>query len=200
MEIIRSFRKSLSIQINDKGEIIVKAPYIFSKKKIIQFVNSKQKWIEKKLKLYKENIQFQAFFNFNDNVYINGKEINWEKCRRDKRETKKSFYTKKCLDLLINKAKLESKHIKKAISFKICSSTRIWGSCDINNNIKLNWKLIILPEELQEYVIWHELAHTKEMNHSKDFWIQVEKMCPNYKECRENLKKYNFLLQCKVLN
>lgn len=200
MEIIRSFRKSLSIEINDRGEVIVKAPYLFSKKKILQFVTSKQKWIEKKLQLYKDNIKFQNSFNFKNNVYINGHRMNWEECRRDKRETKKSFYSKKCLEMLLNKANLSSKIIKKPISFKICSSTRIWGSCDIKNNIKLNWKLIILPEELQDYVIYHELAHTKEMNHSKKFWGEVEKMCPNYKKCRESLKKYSFLLKSKVLD
>jgi len=67
-------------------------------------------------------------------------------------------------------------------------STR-WGSCSSEKNLNFNWKLILAPPEILDYVIIHELAHTVELNHSKAFWNVVEQAMPNYKECRIWLRK-----------
>ena len=63
-----------------------------------------------------------------------------------------------------------------------------FGSCSYRNNINLNINLMNYDYEIIDYVILHELAHTKIKNHSKDFWLEVEKHCPNYKELRKRLK------------
>lgn len=65
-----------------------------------------------------------------------------------------------------------------------------WGSCSKQRNINLSVKLFFVPIELMEYVCVHELAHLKEMNHSRHFWKLVEKVMPDYKEKRKMLKKY----------
>ena len=57
-----------------------------------------------------------------------------------------------------------------------------WGSCSSKGNLNFNWKLILMPEFMQNYVVVHELAHLKQMNHSKAFWMEVEKVLPYYKE------------------
>ena len=59
---------------------------------------------------------------------------------------------------------------------------------DDKKQLRLNFRLIMLPKYLIDYVICHELCHTKIMNHSKDFWSLVEKYYPNYKKCRKMLK------------
>jgi len=69
-----------------------------------------------------------------------------------------------------------------------------WGSCSSTNNISLNIGLIMLPYNLIDYVIVHELAHIKHKNHSKEFWKLVEQFYPNYKLAKEELKKYSLLL------
>jgi len=66
-----------------------------------------------------------------------------------------------------------------------------WGSCSIKNNISINFALLFLPQELMDYVIAHELAHTKVRNHSKHFWQIVEKAIPDYKERKKELRKYS---------
>lgn len=63
-----------------------------------------------------------------------------------------------------------------------------FGSCSFKNNINLNINLMNYDYDVIDYVILHELVHTKIKNHSKDFWIEVEKYCPNYKELRKKLK------------
>ena len=65
-----------------------------------------------------------------------------------------------------------------------------WGSCSPAGNITLNWKLLMAPQEIVDYVIIHELAHRKYMNHSKRFWQFVERYCPRWKECRKWLVKH----------
>lgn len=65
-----------------------------------------------------------------------------------------------------------------------------WGSCSVKGNINYNWKLVLVPEELADYVVVHELAHRLEMNHSKDFWKIVEGELPDYRLKRRMLKDY----------
>jgi len=64
-----------------------------------------------------------------------------------------------------------------------------WGSCGIHNDINLNWLLILTPPNVMEYVVIHEICHIKERNHSADFWMLVEKHCPDYREYRLWLKQ-----------
>lgn len=66
-----------------------------------------------------------------------------------------------------------------------------WGVCDNHKCIGFNISLAFLPEALVEYVVVHELAHTREMNHGKNFWMEVERVLPNYKELQEALRNYN---------
>ncbi|MBM7616102.1 M48 family metallopeptidase [Alkaliphilus hydrothermalis] len=65
-----------------------------------------------------------------------------------------------------------------------------FGSCSSKKNINLNWKLVMAPMEVIDYVVLHELCHLREMNHSKDFWNLVESFMVDYKERRRWLKEY----------
>ncbi len=65
-----------------------------------------------------------------------------------------------------------------------------WGSCSSKGNLNFNYKIAMLPSELSDYIIVHELCHLAQMNHSKNFWSLVEQQIPNYKNLRAELKKY----------
>jgi len=69
-----------------------------------------------------------------------------------------------------------------------------WGSCSTRNTLSLNTHLMMLPDELIDYIIVHELAHIRHKNHGKDFWELVARYLPQHKTCRQTLRKYEFLL------
>ena len=64
-----------------------------------------------------------------------------------------------------------------------------WGSCSSGGNLNFNWRLLLMPERVMDYVIVHELAHRREMNHSAAFWQIVETYLPDYRERRQWLKE-----------
>ncbi len=70
-----------------------------------------------------------------------------------------------------------------------------WGACSARKSLSFNWRLVMAPPEVAEYVVIHELAHLIEMNHSIRFWKIVEKHCPDYKKRRLWLKKNGHLLR-----
>jgi predicted metal-dependent hydrolase len=70
-----------------------------------------------------------------------------------------------------------------------------WGSCSRHGTISLNWRLIQTPDLVRDYIILHELAHLRQMNHSEKFWQEVERLCPNYREAERWLKEHRELLR-----
>ncbi len=198
----RQKRKTVSISLNKSGEILVKAPLKTPLSKIEEFLYEKEHWIEKqKIKMAKVN-EFKNKFDLNNYVYILGKSykpedinISFQK-KGDKlfKQTLQQFY----YNMAENKLPLMVEgncHNLKYNSVKLTNSKRIWGSFDRNYKMKLNWRLIMLPEELIHYVIIHELCHGLELNHSKAFWLHVGEYCPNYKKLKKQLEMYSFLLE-----
>jgi predicted metal-dependent hydrolase len=76
---------------------------------------------------------------------------------------------------------------------KVRNNKTRWGSCSVKNNINLNIHLMRLPQELIDYVIFHELVHTRVKNHSSSFWVALEKVLPGAKLLDKQLNKYHLL-------
>ncbi len=72
---------------------------------------------------------------------------------------------------------------------KINSASSRWGSCSAAGNLNFSWKLVLCPEPLLEYVVAHELAHRRQMNHSSRFWQEVEQLCPAYRLRRKLIRE-----------
>lgn len=70
-----------------------------------------------------------------------------------------------------------------------------WGSCSSRGAIALNWRLLLMPSAVRDYVLWHELMHVKRADHSRAFWKLVEEVCPDYRDARAWLNAHGRELQ-----
>ncbi|MBW0449878.1 M48 family metallopeptidase [Paraburkholderia phenoliruptrix] len=75
-------------------------------------------------------------------------------------------------------------------AYALSSAATRWGSCSSDGKIRLNWRLIHFPLSIIDYVVAHELAHLREMNHSPRFWQTVESIFPEFREARQTLKSH----------
>ena len=168
-EIIRSSRKTLALEITRDGQLKVRAPYKVSRKEIQNFVKSKESWIFKHLKRIEETKAEQP-------EPLSSEEI--EKL------------VQKALQVLPEKVEHYARIIGVTYGrITIRNQKTRWGSCGSKGNLNFNCQLMRLPEELQDYVVVHELCHRKEMNHSSDFWKEVEYIMPDYQERRARRKQ-----------
>lgn len=166
-EIIKSNRKTMAIQVNKNGQVIVRVPKFTVKQSVIdKFVSDNSKWIEKQL--VKAEIR-KNFYNISDYEIADLK-----------RRAKKLLPQKvACYEKIMG---------VKSTGVKITSATTRFGSCNSKNSICFSYRLMMFPEEAIDYVVVHELAHILEKNHSKAFYEIVNTYLPDYKE-REKLLK-----------
>ena len=167
--VIRSDRKTVALQINRDGELIVRAPKHFPEYKIKKLVEKHKEWIEKKTA---EAVKRKE----------NSRELSPEEIAELKNRAR---------DIL---PKLTDKYARiMGVSYgtvKITSAQKRFGSCSAKNNICFSYILMQYPIEAIEYVVAHELAHTVHHDHSKGFYALIEKYLPDYKQ-REKLLRTN---------
>ncbi len=78
-------------------------------------------------------------------------------------------------------------------SVRIKHNSSNWGSCSSKGNINLNLNLMRIPQELQDYVMLHELCHLKYLNHSPQFHALLESVCPGHREMQRRMKEYKLI-------
>lgn len=94
----------------------------------------------------------------------------------------KQWYVKQAKEVFKDRVEHYSKRIGVSYNrISIKNQKTRWGSCSSLKNLNFNWRLLMAPLEILDYIVIHELAHLLEMNHSKRFWEIVERQCPNYK-------------------
>lgn len=167
--VIYSNRKSLSLEVTPDLEIKIKAPKGIPFRIIQDFVQKKYDWIDAKLTEYEQSPKRISLMLSNEakNAY-----------KKQARAVITSYVTHYAGILSVTYGRIFIKEQKTC-----------WGSCSSKRNLNFNWKLILMPEEILEYVVVHELAHLFEMNHSKAFWGIVESILPDYKERRKWLNE-----------
>ena len=164
--LVRSCRKTISIVIKPTGEVEVRCPRRCSKREIDAFVVSKEAWIRKHL----ETITARPEVS----VLSTGE---------------RKVLAEKAAEVLPGKVERFARQL--GVSYgriTIRSQRTRWGSCSAKGNLNFNCLLMMCPEEVQDYVVIHELCHRKEMNHSPAFWSEVEKHSPDYRIHRKWLK------------
>lgn len=170
--LIRSRRKSLAIEITPELQVVVRAPAQMPVREINAFVQEKDDWIRAHLQRMAEKKRLR------------------EQCREQalsKEELQE--LAAQAMKLIPQKVRYYALIIGVTYGrITIRNQRTRWGSCSGKGNLNFNCLLLLMPEEVLDYVVVHELCHRKEMNHSARFWEEVEKILPDYRQRRKWLK------------
>ena len=178
--VIKSKRKTYSIEINRDGNIVLRVPLYTTQKKIDLILKEKEQWILKtKQKVCEYNNSQKTVKPF-------------DKAEIEKLKNDAKIYIPQRVDFFADIMNLSYGKITIRLQ-----KTR-WGSCSSKGNLNFNCLLMMMPKEVIDYVVVHELCHLKEMNHSKNFWKCVEDVLPDYKERRKYLKSKGSNLIAKI--
>lgn len=168
-EVIRSRRRTLSLEISRQGQILVRAPLSVSDREIARFVSSKEDWIRTHLEKVRRIRETAA-----------GHRLTEEEIR--------DLADRACREI---PPRVERFARLAGVSYgriTIRNQKSRWGSCSSRGNLNFNCLLMLTPPGVVDYVVVHELCHRIEMNHSARFWAEIERVMPDYREHREWLR------------
>lgn len=218
-KIIRSKRKTISLQVCDDATIIIKAPFGVSDEVIEKVILKHHRWLEKKKReILSQDLHFlkKEFVNEETFLYlgktyplkivkshmVDGYLVFKNNCfylREDTGNSREAFidwYKKEAYKKIVERVNWYAERIGFQYNqVKITYAQKRWGSCSHLNNLNFSWRLIMAPLPVLDYVVVHELVHLLKKNHSKAFWDKVRLIMPNYKKHRHWLKKHGYLLQ-----
>ena len=175
-EIIRSSRRTLSLQITPDGRVIARAPNRMPKRQIEDFLSEKSHWILSHLEKISSRPQLPA---------LTGEEL--------------TALSKKAKQVIPQRLALYAPLVGVdygRVTLRM-QKTR-WGSCSPQGNLNFNILLMLAPAQVLDYVVVHELCHRLEMNHSPAFWAQVERVLPDYRQRRKWLKDFGGSLMLRA--
>ncbi len=167
-QITRSQRKTIAIQITPNGEVLVRAPKRMPEAAIREFVASKLPWIEKHLERQRAIPQLPMLT-----------------------EAERKALAEEAKAVIAQRVAHFAPLVGVAVGrITIRSQRSRWGSCSGKGNLNFNCLLMLSPPEVLDYVVVHELCHRKEMNHSPQFWAEVERVMPDYRIHKQWLKDH----------
>lgn len=170
IEVVRSRRKTLSLELTIEGRMLLRAPLGCPKRVLQAFVDDHRDWVERKLRESEARRRtLAAVPKFSEEelrtLQKRGREVFPARCA----------YFAPRLGVSFGRISVRRQHSK-------------WGSCSGKGNLNFNCLLLLAPESVLDYVVVHELCHRREMNHSKRFWALVEGLCPDWRESRRWLR------------
>jgi predicted metal-dependent hydrolase len=212
--LIKSRRRTIALSIAPDGSLIVKAPTFSPKIVINAFVRKNLEWIEKQqmaiaahpplsIKKYVDGEKFYYLgklltLRIGDYPAIEPTEteLHFPKFLqfRIKKELT-AWYKQQAEDLITQQVTWMGERMGASYGdIKFSDTKSKWGHCTHENNLQFNWRLIMAPILVLNYVVVHELAHTREKNHSRSFWTVVGKYNPSYRQQIKWLKNHGHSL------
>jgi predicted metal-dependent hydrolase len=215
-QLVRSRWRTVSLEIDQSGKLIVRAPLHASQAEIEALVEGKQNWIlnkqrqaiarrlespqkqflpgEKFLFLGKEYpikvVQHQA-----EPLVLNGAFLLVAKRREKARAVFESWYRQQAAQVIKPRTcDLAQQNGFQYQIIRINGAKTRWGSCGPKGSLNFAWRLVMAPPEIIDYVIIHELVHLRVRNHSKSYWEAVNQIMPDFKRRRTWLQKYGYQL------
>jgi len=214
----RKNSKRLRLTIKPNGKVQVSMPIHSSYKNALAFVKQNKNWIQQKLsdvnnkyqptQLREGDIYTTAYHEIH---FLRANDNHWHYTKHGKQiqlfipdTANEELNNKQLKQFIIEILRKEAKHYLpervyqyaadhnlKVNKVFIKNLRSIWGSCSSLHNINLNLHLMRLPEDLRDYVIYHELAHLKVHNHSSSFWAYLESLYPHAREHAKQLRQYS---------
>lgn len=173
-QLIRTSRKTVAIQITRQGEVIVRAPRQCPLSFIETFLMEKRPWIERKQR------------------EVRLREETRKASQEDTRTpAEEQVYRAQAAEIFARKAAYYAARMGVTYQRIVIRDQKTrWGSCSSRGNLNFNWRLVLAPVPVLDYVVIHELAHRREMNHSPRFWSIVAEMMPDYQTHRKWLRDH----------
>lgn len=165
--LVRSSRKTVSLEVKPDGSILVRAPRRLSERAIREFVISKEPWLREKLRKIESRPVLPP---------LTEAELHALKQQAQADLTARVRHFAPLAGVTYGRITVRAQKTR-------------WGSCTRAGNLNFNCLLMLCPDQVRDYVVIHELCHRKEMNHSARFWAEVAKVCPGYGACRRWLKE-----------
>jgi predicted metal-dependent hydrolase len=166
-QIIRSSRKTISVEITPEGKVLVRCPKRTTDLEAALFVDLKSQWIRAHLKKYENRPAVPVLTAQQLNILAD-QALSWFPQR--------TGYLASKVGVTYGRVSIRAQRTR-------------WGSCSSLGNLNFNCLLMLAPEEVRDYVIIHELCHRKEMNHSPRFWTEVESILPGFRMQKKWLKE-----------
>lgn len=211
-------RRTVALSIKPPSKLVVRAPYKTAFSFIEEFIFERAKWILARFNELQEKHQHQKNYQYinGEEFYFLGAAyllqiIEYDKIRTrcemrtsslivsanhdsSKYEIRRclvTWYQKQAKTYFLQRLNFWSEKLNIRFNhFSISSAKTRWGSCNYKNDIRLNWRLMMMTSSIIDYVVIHELCHVIHKNHSKRFWSLVAKAMPDYKQHQEQLKKW----------
>ena len=163
--LVRSSRKTLAVQIRADGTVIARAPLRMPKDRILCFLSEKASWIrmQQGKMQERENMRQQAC------IHLDAAQ---EKELRERAKSvlaQRTAYFARQVGVTYGRITVRDQKTR-------------WGSCSQTGNLNFNFRLILAPPEVLDYVVVHELCHRRQMNHSAQFWQEVAQVLPDYRK------------------
>lgn len=168
-ELIRSERKTVALRVRPDGTVEVRAPKRLDRRTIDDFVRSHAAWIEKKRRQAEKTAPGPA--------------------ERLSEAELRALTEQAWADL---NARVQRLGPLVGVSWgkvTVRHQRSRWGSCTLKGDLSLNCLLLLCPPEVRDYVVLHELCHRRQMNHSRAFWAEVERVMPDWQEKRRWLRQ-----------
>lgn len=209
--------RSLKLRVSEDGTVTVTAPPHVSERQINKFVEQNRHWLAEKLSVVRQKQQHLTAER--DTLPLRGRDYQFRLAISDHRpkvvlgESTVTVHARAEDDKIVRRTlekwyKMQAKKyfeprvplLADLVNYDIRrvtirSQRTRWGSCSSRQTISLNWRLVLCPDWVSDYVIYHELAHLKHMNHSRAFWQLVGDYFPKYREAEKWLKQHSRLLR-----
>lgn len=174
-ELVRSGRKTVALEVSRDGVVRLRIPYQYPEKMALEFLERKRPWL------------FQAVEKVNQR----------QKKRKEAQavcpeitEAEEQAYRRQAKAILTQKADVYAK--KLGVTYEkltVKDQKTRWGSCSAKGNLNFNWRIVLAPEPVTDYVVIHELAHRIHMNHSAAFYQTIAAIMPDYRRQEQWLKE-----------